>query len=149
QKVADEGCTFIDLRFSDLPGQEHHFKDQAAQLTADSYEEGSGFDGCSIRGFQQIQESDTILNPSASSAVEDPFRQHKTLLLYCFVHDPLTKEPYERDPRYVAKKAEEYLTSSGIAEISYWGPEAEFYIFDSARFAQNQHSAFYYLDSEE
>ena len=149
QKVADEGFEFIDLRFCDLPGQVQHFTVPAAQLTADSFEEGFGFDGSSIRGFQQIQESDMILIPDASTAVEDPFRQHKTLLLYCFVHDPLTKEPYERDPRYVAKKAEEYLTSTGIAEISYWGPEAEFYIFDSARFAQNQHSAFYYLDSEE
>jgi glutamine synthetase len=148
-KVADEGFEFIDLRFCDLPGQVQHFTVPAAQLTAESFEEGFGFDGSSIRGFQQIQESDMILIPDAATAVEDPFRQHKTLLLYCFVHDPLTLEPYERDPRYVAKKAEEYLTSTGIADTSYWGPEAEFYIFDSARFAQNQHSAFYYLDSEE
>jgi glutamine synthetase len=149
QKVADEGFEFIDLRFCDLPGQVQHFTVPAAQLTEEAFEEGYGFDGSSIRGFQQIQESDMILIPDATTAVEDPFRQHKTLLLYCFVHDPLTKEPYERDPRYVAKKAEEYLTSTGIADTSYWGPEAEFYIFDSARFAQNQHSAFYYLDSEE
>jgi len=148
-KVADEGFEFIDLRFCDLPGQVQHFTVPATQLTADAFEEGFGFDGSSIRGFQQIQESDMILIPDPTTAVNDPFRQHKTLLLYCFVHDPLTKEPYERDPRYVAKKAEEFLKSTGVADTSYWGPEAEFYIFDSARFAQNQHSAFYYIDSDE
>ncbi|HEX2153220.1 MAG TPA: type I glutamate--ammonia ligase [Acidimicrobiia bacterium] len=149
KKVADEGYEFIDLRFCDLPGQVQHFTVPAAYLTAESFEEGFGFDGSSIRGFQQIQESDMILIPDATSAVEDPFRQHKTLMLYCFVHDPLTMESYERDPRYVAKKAEDFLRSTGIADTSYWGPEAEFYIFDSARFGQNQHSAFYYVDSEE
>jgi glutamine synthetase len=148
-KIADDGFEFVDLRFCDLPGQVQHFTVPVAQLTEDSFEEGFGFDGSSIRGFQKIQESDMILIPDPSTAIEDPFRQHKTLLLYCFVHDPLTKEPYQRDPRYVAKKAEEYLLSTGIADTSYWGPEAEFYIFDSARFGQNQHSGFYYLDSEE
>jgi glutamine synthetase len=148
-KIADEGFEFVDLRFCDLPGQVQHFTVPVAQLTEDSFEEGFGFDGSSIRGFQKIQESDMILIPDPSTAIEDPFRQHKTLLLYCFVHDPLTKEPYQRDPRYVAKKAEDYLLSTGIADTSYWGPEAEFYIFDSARFGQNQHSGFYYLDSEE
>ena len=113
------------------------------------FEEGFGFDGSSIRGFQAIQESDMLLIPDPTSAVDDPFRSRKTLLLYCFVHDPLTGEPYDRDPRYVAKKAEAYLKSTGIADTSYWGPEAEFYIFDSARFGQNQHSAYYYVDSEE
>ncbi len=148
-RIADEGFEFVDLRFCDLPGQVQHFTVPVGQLTEESFDEGFGFDGSSIRGFQQIQESDMILIPDPATAVEDPFRQHKTLLLYCFVHDPLTKEPYERDPRYVAKKAEEYLISTGIADTSYWGPEAEFYIFDSARFGQNQHSAFYYVDSIE
>ncbi|HEX7098820.1 MAG TPA: type I glutamate--ammonia ligase [Acidimicrobiia bacterium] len=149
KKVADEGFEFVDLRFCDLPGQVQHFTIPSSYLTVDAFEDGFGFDGSSIRGFQQIQESDMILIPDPTSAVEDPFRQHKTLLLYCFVHDPITKEPYERDPRYVAKKAEDYLRSTGIADTSYWGPEAEFYIFDSARFAQNQHSAFYFVDSIE
>ncbi|MFP3914195.1 MAG: type I glutamate--ammonia ligase [Actinomycetota bacterium] len=148
-RVSEEGFEFIDLRFCDLPGQVQHFTVPATELTADSFEDGFGFDGSSIRGFQQIQESDMILIPDPTTAVEDPFRQHKTLLLYCFVHDPLTKEPYERDPRYVARKAEDFLRSTGIADTSYWGPEAEFYIFDSARFGQNQHSAFYYVDSIE
>ena len=147
--VKSDGYEFIDLRFCDLPGQVQHFTIPAAQLTEDGFEEGYGFDGSSIRGFQAIQESDMILMPDPSSAVEDQFRTRKTLLLYCFVNDPLTGEPYDRDPRYVAKKAEAYLASTGIAETSYWGPEAEFYIFDSARFAQNQHSAYYFVDSEE
>ena len=149
KKVADEGFEFVDLRFCDLPGQVQHFTIPSAYLTADAFEDGYGFDGSSIRGFQQIQESDMILIPDPTTAVEDPFREHKTLILYCFVHDPVTKEPYERDPRYVAKKAEDYLKATGIADTSYWGPEAEFYIFDSARFAQNQHSAFYFVDSVE
>ena len=148
-RIEAEGFEFVDLRFCDLPGQVQHFTVPVHQLTEESFEEGFGFDGSSIRGFQEIQESDMLLIPDPDTAVDDPFRQHKTLLLYCFVHDPLTKEPYERDPRYVAKKAEEYLESTGIADTSYWGPEAEFYIFDSARFAQNQHSAFYYIDSVE
>ncbi|HEX5671506.1 MAG TPA: glutamine synthetase beta-grasp domain-containing protein, partial [Acidimicrobiia bacterium] len=147
--VKSDGYEFIDLRFCDLPGQVQHFTIPAAQLTEDGLEEGYGFDGSSIRGFQAIQESDMILMPDPSTAVEDRFRARKTLLLYCFVNDPLTGEPYDRDPRYVAKKAEAYLASTGIAETSYWGPEAEFYIFDSARFAQNQHSAYYFVDSEE
>lgn len=147
--VKDGAYEFIDLRFCDLPGQVQHFTVPVKQLTEDSFEEGFGFDGSSIRGFQAIQESDMLLIPDPTSAVDDQFRDRKTLLLYCFVHDPLTGEPYDRDPRYVAKKAEAYLKSTGIADTSYWGPEAEFYIFDSARFGQNQHSAYYYVDSEE
>ncbi|HJU52108.1 MAG TPA: type I glutamate--ammonia ligase [Acidimicrobiia bacterium] len=149
-KMAKDGdYEFVDLRFCDLPGQVQHFTIPIKQLTEDGFEEGYGFDGSSIRGFQAIQESDMLLIPDPTSAVDDPFRSRKTLLLYCFVHDPLTGEPYDRDPRYVAKKAEAYLASTGIAETSYWGPEAEFYIFDSARFGQNQHSAYYFVDSEE
>jgi hypothetical protein len=147
--VKAEGYEFVDLRFCDLPGQVQHFTIPVKQLTEEGFEEGYGFDGSSIRGFQAIQESDMLLMPDASSAVDDPFRARKTLLLYCFVNDPLTGEPYDRDPRYVAKKAEAYLKSTGIADTSYWGPEAEFYIFDSARFGQNQYSAYYYVDSEE
>lgn len=147
--VKDGGYEFIDLRFCDLPGQVQHFTIPVKQLTEEGFEEGYGFDGSSIRGFQAIQESDMLLIPDASTAIEDPFRTRRTLLIYCFVHDPLTGEPYDRDPRYVAKKAEAYLKSTGIADTSYWGPEAEFYIFDSARFGQNQHSAYYYVDSEE
>ena len=147
--VADGDYEFIDLRFCDLPGQVQHFTVPTHQLTEDSFEEGFGFDGSSIRGFQQIQESDMILVPDPNTAVDDQFRTRKTLILYCFVHDPLTKSPYDRDPRYVAKKAEDYLASTGLADTSYWGPEAEFYIFDDVRYGQNQHSGFYYVDSVE
>ncbi len=147
--IESDGYEFIDLRFCDLPGQVQHFTVPVAQLTTDSFEAGFGFDGSSIRGFQSIQESDMLLLPDPTTAVEDVFRTRKTLILYCFVHDPLTGAPYDKDPRYVAKKAEEYLISTGVAETSYWGPEAEFYIFDDVRFGQNQHSGYFYLDSEE
>ena len=147
--VSDEEYEFIDLRFCDLPGQVQHFTVPARQLTEESFEEGFGFDGSSIRGFQAIQESDMILIPDATTAVDDSFRDRKTLILYCFVHDPVTGAPYEKDPRYIAKKAEDYLVSTGIADTSYWGPECEFYIFDDVRFGQNQHSGYYFLDSDE
>ncbi len=140
---------YIDLRFCDLPGQVQHFTIPAGQLDVDSFDEGFGFDGSSIRGFQEIQESDMILKPDPDTALIDPFMERKTLVLYCFVHDPISHEPYNRDPRYVAKKAEQYLLGTGLADVSYWGPEAEFYIFDSARFDQNQYSAFYEVDSVE
>ena len=147
--VSDEGYEFIDLRFCDLPGQVQHFTVPARELTEDSLEAGFGFDGSSIRGFQDIQESDMILIPDASTAIDDPFRSRKTLILYCFVHDPITRMPYEKDPRYIAKKAEDFLVSTGIADTSYWGPECEFYIFDDVRFGQNQNSGYYFLDSVE
>ena len=147
--VADEGYEFVDLRFCDLPGQVQHFTVPVKQLTEDSFEDGFGFDGSSIRGFQQIQESDMILIPDPGTAIDDPFRARKTLILYCFVNDPITGTPYDRDPRYVARKAEEYLISTGLADTSYWGPEAEFYIFDDVRFGQNQFSGYYFVDSVE
>jgi glutamine synthetase len=147
--VADGEFDFVDLRFCDLPGQVQHFTIPASQLDDDGFDEGFGFDGSSIRGFQDIQESDMILVPDPDSAVADPFRDHRTLILYCWVRDPITGRPYDKDPRYVAKKAEDYLRSTGVAETSYWGPEAEFYVFDSARFDQNQNSAFYEVDSIE
>jgi len=147
--VSDEGYEFIDLRFCDLPGQVQHFTVPAHQLTEDAFADGYGFDGSSIRGFQDIQESDMILVPDPETAVEDVFRHRKTLILYCFVNDPITGTPYEKDPRYIAKKAEEYLVSTGIADTSYWGPEAEFYILDDVRFGQNQFSGYYFLDSIE
>ena len=147
--VKDEGVEVVDLRFCDLPGLMQHFSVPAHGLTEAGFSEGYGFDGSSIRGFQQIHESDMILLPDPSTAVIDPFRQHKTLNLNCFVHDPLTLEPYSRDPRYVAKKAEEHVKSTGIADTSYFGPEAEFFIFDDVRFSQDQHSAFYQVDSVE
>jgi len=147
--VQDNGVQIVDLRFADLPGLMQHFSVPAHELTEESFEEGFGFDGSSIRGFQEIQESDMILVPDVTTAVVDPFRSHPTLILNCFVKDPVTGEPYTRDPRYIASKAETYLRGTGIADTSYWGPEAEFYIFDSVRFDQNQHSAYHYVDAVE
>ena len=147
--IRDNEVQIVDLRFADLPGLMQHFSVPAHELTEEGFEEGFGFDGSSIRGFQEIQESDMILVPDPGTAVLDPFRTHPTLILNCFVKDPITGESYSRDPRHVAAKAERYLEGSGIAQLSYWGPEAEFYIFDSVRFDQNQHSSYYYVDAVE
>jgi glutamine synthetase len=147
--AADQQAEIVDLRFCDLPGLMQHFSVPAHELTEESMRDGFGFDGSSIRGFQQIHESDMILLPDPSTAIIDPFRQHKTLNMNCFVHDPVTLEPYTRDPRHIAKKAEAYLKTTGIADTSYFGPEAEFFIFDDVRFSQDQHSAFYQVDSIE
>lgn len=147
--IRDQHIAMVDVRFIDLPGIWQHFSMPAEELTADSFEEGLGFDGSSIRGFQQIQESDMLLFPDPTSAFLDPFTREPTLNLICDVADPLTKEPYSRDPRYVAKKAENYLKSSGLADTAYFGPEAEFYIFDDVRFDQTSHSGYYFLESVE
>jgi glutamine synthetase len=147
--IRDNEVQIVDLRFADLPGLMQHFSVPAHELTEESFDEGFGFDGSSIRGFQEIQESDMILVPDPGTAVLDPFRTHQTLILNCFVKDPVSGEPYTRDPRHVAAKAERFLEGSGIAQLSYWGPEAEFYIFDSVRFDQDQHSSFYYVDAVE
>src|ERR671918_1748563 len=144
-----QGAQFFDIRFSDLPGLMQHFSMPFEELTEEGFEEGFGFDGSSIRGFQEIQESDMILVPDPDTAVMDPFRQHPTLILHAYVKDPLTGEFYSRDPRYIARKAQDYLKGSGIADTAYFGPEAEFYIFDSIRFDQNQHSGFYFVDAVE
>src|SRR5205814_3470687 len=118
-------------------------------LNIDLFEQGIGFDGSSIRGFQTIDESDMLLFPDSETAMLDPFTQLPTLSLICNVRDPLTGEAYSRDPRFVAQKAEKYLQSTGVADTSYWGPEIEFYIFDNIRFDQSYNYGFYYIDSEE
>jgi glutamine synthetase len=118
-------------------------------LTQSIFVEGVGFDGSSIRGFQEIQESDMILVPDPTTAVMDPATDIPTLSMVCDIYDPLTRKPYTRDPRYVAKKAEAYLKASGIADESFWGPEMEFFIFDDIRFEQNEHCGYYFLDSIE
>jgi glutamine synthetase len=147
--AADEGIEIVDLRFCDLPGLMQHFSIPVHALTESDFDEGYGFDGSSIRGFQAIEESDMILLPDPSTAVIDEFREHKTLNLNCFVRDPVTGDSYNRDPRYVALKAEQHLKTTGIADTVYFGPEAEFFIFDDVRFSQDQHSAFYQVDSVE
>ncbi len=143
------GAQFVDVRFSDLPGLLQHFSMPFEEFGEEAFEEGLGFDGSSIRGFQEIQESDMILVPDPETAVMDPFAKYPTLLIHAFVKDPLTAEFYTRDPRYIAKKAEDYLKGSGVADTAYFGPEPEFYIFDSIRFDQNQHSAYHFIDAVE
>ena len=145
----ESGAQFVDIRFSDLPGLMQHFSLPFEEFSEEAFEEGLGFDGSSIRGFQEIQESDMLLSPDPDTAVMDPFRTHPTMIINAFVKDPLTGEFYSRDPRYIARKAEDYLTGSGVADTAYFGPEAEFYIFDSIRFDQNQHSGYYHVDAVE
>ena len=137
--ISDEGVEFVDVRFCDLPGTMQHFTVPVEAFDGKVFEDGLMFDGSSIRGFQQIHESDMLLMPDPTTAVLDPFREHKTLNLTFFVHDPLTGEPYSRDPRNITRKAQDYLRGSGIADTAYFGPEAEFYIFDSARFETSAH----------
>jgi glutamine synthetase len=140
---------FIDVRFCDLPGTMQHFSVPAEAFKEDVFTDGLMFDGSSIRGFQEIHESDMQLLPDVTTARVDPFRRRKTLNLNFFVHDPLTGEPYSRDPRNIARKAQDYLRGSGIGDTMFVGPEAEFYIFDSARFETAPDKAYYYLDSVE
>src|SRR5215468_7004658 len=147
--IESEGVQFVDVRFCDLPGTMQHFTVPAETFDESVFTDGRMFDGSSIRGFQQIHESDMLLLPDPATAVIDPFRTHKTLNLTFFVHDPLTGEPYSRDPRNIARKAELFLRGSGIADTAYFGPEAEFYIFDSARFATSPNEGYYHLDSIE
>ncbi len=147
--VRDRKIQVVDVKFCDLPGTWQHFSIPASALDEDVFREGLGFDGSSIRGFQAINESDMLLLPDPASAFVDPVLQVPTLSLTCDIYDPITLEPYSRDPRFIAFKAEEYLKTTGIATTSYWGPEAEFFIFNSVRFDQNAHEAYYHIDSEE
>jgi len=148
--IKKHGTAMADLRFTDLFGKWQHFTIPAKSLLEDSiWIEGIGFDGSSIRGFQQIQESDMILVLDPESAFLDPVLQVPTIVIICDIYDPITKSPYSRDPRYVAKKAEQYLKSTGIADQSYWGPEMEFFLFNDVRYGQNEFSGYYSVDSKE
>src|SRR5919198_1120553 len=139
----------VDLKFVDLPGLWQHFSITTSELNEDLFSQGIGFDGSSIRGFQAINESDMLLFPDPASAFVDPCLAVPTLSLTCDVSDPVTGARYSRDPRYVAQKAEQHLVKTGIATTAYYGPEAEFYIFNSVRFDQNAHEGYYHIDSEE
>lgn len=139
----------VDVKFIDLPGVWQHFSVPIQEFDEGTFTEGLGFDGSSIRGFRVINESDMILLPDPGTACIDPFCKATTLSIICDVADPISGERYNRDPRGVAQRAEEYLKSTGIADQSFWGPEAEFFIFDDIRFDQNQHSGYYFIDSVE
>ena len=147
--IEEEGVEFIDIRFCDLPGVMQHFNVPADSFDEDAIKTGQLFDGSSIRGFQAIHESDMKLVPDLATAYVDPFRERKTLIINFSIVDPFTDEPYSRDPRTVAAKAQEYLKSTGIADTAYFAAEAEFYIFDDVRFKTGINSGFYAIDSDE
>jgi len=147
--IKEKGVKMVDVRFIDLPGLWQHFTVSTKESAADAFEEGLGFDGSSIRGFQEIQESDMLLMPDPASAFLDPFAGEPTIVLIANVKDPVTGEPYPRDPRYIATKAEAYLKSSGLADTAYFGPEAEFFVLDDIRFGQSYNHGYYFLDSGE
>src|SRR5512133_810853 len=139
----------LDLRFTDLPGLWHHVSYPIDMVSEDSFEEGFGMDGSSIRGWAAIHESDMLLIPDASFYMLDPFTEVPTLVMIADVIDPVTKQRYDRDPRYIAKKAEMYLSSTGLADTAFFGAEAEFFIFDNVRFDQREQHGFYFIDAEE
>ncbi|MBC5811300.1 MAG: type I glutamate--ammonia ligase [Candidatus Eremiobacteraeota bacterium] len=147
--IKKKGVAMVDLRFVDMPGTWQHTTVPADAVDEDSLLDGTGFDGSSIRGFQSIHESDMILKPDLSTAHIDEFRAHPTLSLICDVFDPATQTSYDRDPRNIAKRAEAYLKSTGIGDTAYFGPEAEFFIFDSVAYENHPHSTGYALDSVE
>ena len=143
------GVKFVDLKFIDLPGIWQHTTVTVQQLKEDSFEDGFGLDGSSIRGWQPINASDMLLIPDPTTAKLDPFTQYPTLSLICNVTDPITKEPYSRDPRNIIRKAEKYLKSTGLADVCYFGPEAEFFVFDDIRYDSQPNQSFYFIDSVE
>ena len=147
--MREENVQIVDLRFMDFPGIWQHFSVPATVIDEDVFEEGLGFDGSSIRGWQAINESDMLVKPVAQTAFIDPFMTAKTIVLTCNIADPITGEDYTRDPRNIARKAEAYLQSSGIGDTVFFGPEAEFFVFDDIRFDQNEHSGYYFVDSVE
>jgi glutamine synthetase len=146
--IKDEGVEMVDVRFCDLPGIMQHFTVPVSSFDASVFEDGLSFDGSSIRGFQAIHESDMSLFPDPTTAYLDPFRTRKTLVVNFFIHDPLTGEPYSRDPRNIARKAQAYLKSTGIGDTAFFAPEAEFYVFDSVRFETKANAGYYHIDSE-
>ena len=139
----------VDLRFTDLPGLWHHISYPFSELEESSFENGFGIDGSSIRGWASIHESDMLLMPEPGTAFMDPFRDEPTLVMIGNVVDPVTKQAYPRDPRQMAKRAEAYLAHTGLADQSFFGAEAEFFIFDSIRFDSQPQHGFYYIDSDE
>ena len=147
--IEANGLKMVDFRFTDLFGVWHHFSLSTKMVDEDTFEEGLGFDGSSIRGFQTIDESDMILIPDVSTAFIDPIFEVPTLDIVCDVYDPITRQAYSRDPRGVAKKAEAYLQKTGIADASFFGPEPEFFLFDSVRYGGGTNSGYYFLDSAE
>jgi glutamine synthetase len=149
QFIKDKGVKIVDIKFNDFPGTWQHFSVPVADFSEDAFSEGLGFDGSSIRGWAAIHASDMLVVPDAATAMLDPFAEVATLSLICDIVDPITKEPYTRDPRNIAKKAEAFLKSTGIGDTAFFGPEAEFFIFDDVRYDTKAHASYYYVDSNE
>ncbi len=147
--IKKEGVKIVDLRFMDYPGMWQHASYPVSAIDEGTFTDGLGFDGSSIRGWQAINESDMLIVPIPETARLDPFTKEKTLFMICTVKDPITKQLYSRDPRNIAIKAENYLKSTGLADTVYVGPEAEFFIFNSARFSTGVQESFYSIDSDE
>ncbi|HEY5657439.1 MAG TPA: type I glutamate--ammonia ligase [Myxococcota bacterium] len=143
------GAVMVDLRFTDWPGLWHHCSYPIGEFDELSFEEGRGFDGSSIRGWQTIHESDMLMVPDPATAFMDPFLDHPTLVMICDIVDPITRQPYSRDPRWIGRKAENYLKKSGFGDTAYFGPEAEFFLFSDARFSTGPDHGFYSIDSAE
>jgi len=149
ETIKKNNIKMVDFRFTDVFGVWHHFSVSTNQVDEDTFEEGLGFDGSSIRGFQTIDQSDMILIPDVSTAFIDPIFEIATMVIVCDVYDPITRQAYSRDPRNIAKKAEAYLKKTGIADTSFFGPEPEFFLFDSVRYGGGTNSGFYFIDSPE
>ncbi len=147
--IAEEKVIFVDVRFTDLPGVQQHFNLPAKSIDEDFFVNGQLFDGSSIRGFQGIAESDMQLIPDIKSAYLDPFRVEKTLVIVCSIVNPRTGDPYHRDPRGVAERAEEYLKSTGIADTAFFAPEAEFFVFEDVRYEVTPQATSFHIDSIE
>jgi len=147
--IKEKEIKMIDFRFTDLPGQWQHFSMPAEKLEEGHFYEGLGFDGSSIRGWKSIDESDMLVIPDASTAKVDPFIKHKSLSIICDIYDPMNKQPYERDPRYIVRKTLEYMKSTGVADTAYFGPEAEFFILNHVAYNINEYSSWYRIDSRE
>jgi len=150
--IKERKIKIVDLKFVDLPGLWQHFSFPAEKLVnagGSLWREGIGFDGSSIRGFRQIEESDMLLMLDPATAIVDPVLQVPTMSIICDIYDPVTRKPYTHDPRHIAKKAEQHLKNTGIADTSYWGPELEFFIFNDVRFGQDVNTAYYAIDSQE
>ena len=146
KKIKDDEIPFVDFRFTDPRGKWQHLTMDAKMVDADLFAEGVMFDGSSIAGWKAINESDMALMPDADTAVMDPFMAQPTLAIFCDVAEPSTHEAYNRDPRSTASRAEAYLQSTGIGDTAYFGPEAEFFVFDDVRFSVSQNETFYSLD---
>jgi glutamine synthetase len=150
QTIKDKGAVMVDLKFIDLLGQWQHFTVPISEFRDDGpFEDGLGFDGSSIRGWQAIDASDMLVIPDPDTAVMEPFTKDPTLTMICNIQDPITRADYSRDPRNIARKAEAYLKSTGIGDTAYFGPEPEFFIFNGIRFDTNQHSSYYFIESNE